>query len=138
MYGQHRYEINWKQGDLSINLSSDDLYFISKQMDRWCQILMDDSYVPISMASSAVKKPTPTVSNSPALSPQPAYVHPEAPAYGAPPQPPYPVPQPAYAAAGERRLPKKPRFLIISVTSGGTICSHALSPVCNFARASGG
>jgi len=49
MDGQHQYEINLKKDDLFISLSSDDVYFISKQMDKWFSILLDDSYVPVSM-----------------------------------------------------------------------------------------
>lgn len=87
---QHRYEINLKQGDLFINLSSDDLYFISKQMDKWCQVLMDDSYIPISVPASR-----PTVAHEPAgpipESPSPAPA--PQPVYEAPPQPVYAPPQ---------------------------------------------
>lgn len=49
MDGQHQYEINLKKDDLFICLSSDDVYFISKQMDKWCTILLDDSYVPTNL-----------------------------------------------------------------------------------------
>lgn len=49
MDGQHNYEINLKKDGLFINLSSDDVYFISKQMDKWFRILLDDSYVPVSL-----------------------------------------------------------------------------------------
>src|SRR5205814_1395391 len=38
----------------------------------------------------------------------------------------------AYAAIG-LRYPKNSRFVIRWATSGGTICSHLLSPDCNFA-----
>ena len=48
MDGQHQYEINLKKDDLFISLSSDDVYFISKQMDKWFSILLDDTYVPVS------------------------------------------------------------------------------------------
>src|SRR5947207_6793843 len=43
----------------------------------------------------------------------------------------------AYAAIG-LRYPKNSRFVIRWATSGGTICSHLLSPDCNFASTSGG
>ena len=49
MEDMHRYEINLKQGDLFISLSSGDVYFISKQMDKWFKVLLDDSYVPITI-----------------------------------------------------------------------------------------
>lgn len=49
MDDKHRYDINLRQGDLRISLSSDDVYFISKQMDKWFKVLLDDSYVPISI-----------------------------------------------------------------------------------------
>ena len=42
-----------------------------------------------------------------------------------------------YAAIG-LRYPKNSRFLMRCATSGGTICSHRLSPDCNFASTSGG
>jgi hypothetical protein len=42
-----------------------------------------------------------------------------------------------YAAMG-LRYPKNSRFVIRWATSGGTICSHLLSPDCNFASTSGG
>ncbi|MDX2084758.1 MAG: hypothetical protein SFZ03_05155 [Candidatus Melainabacteria bacterium] len=35
-----RYQLILKQGDLCIELFSDDVYFISRQMDRWCQALL--------------------------------------------------------------------------------------------------
>jgi hypothetical protein len=118
---QHRYEINLKQGDLFINLSSDDLYFISKQMDKWCQILMDDSYIPISIPTS---KPAaqPVQQMAPALPPQapqplpqpaPVYEAPPMPVappvYAAPPvqpEPVQPVPLPAYAAPPQSVMPQ--------------------------------
>lgn len=90
MVGQHRYEINLKQGDLFISLSSDDLYFISKQMDKWCQVLMDDSYIPISIPSSSKLQQMP-----PAVAP--AYEAPPQPAYAQPPQPTAYVQPQAYA-----------------------------------------
>jgi hypothetical protein len=111
MVGQHRYEINLKQGDLFINLSSDDLYFISKQMDKWCQILMDDSYIPISIPSSAKPAgPQPAPSAAPVYEapPQPVYAQSAQPqvAYAPPPQPYMPQPQPvAYAAPQQAVVP---------------------------------
>src|SRR5882724_10222396 len=42
------------------------------------------------------------------------------------------------AATEDGRSPKKPRSLMICVTSGVTIFSQPLSPVCNLASASGG
>jgi hypothetical protein len=65
MDGQHQYEINLKKDGLFINLSSDDVYFISKQMDKWFRILLDDSYIPVSLA-----KPQP----APQASPEPAFI----------------------------------------------------------------
>ncbi len=49
MDAPHHYEINLRLEDLYINLSSDDVYFISKQMDKWFRVLLDDSYVPITL-----------------------------------------------------------------------------------------
>ncbi len=68
MDGQHQYEINLKKDELFIGLSSDDVYFISKQMDKWFRILLDDSYVPVSLPpwpQPAAAAPAPTVSVSP-------------------------------------------------------------------------
>ncbi|HEY9687334.1 MAG TPA: hypothetical protein V6C52_10195 [Coleofasciculaceae cyanobacterium] len=65
MDGQHQYEINLKKDGLFINLSSDDVYFISKQMDKWFRILLDDSYIPVSLA-----KPQP----APQAAPEPAFI----------------------------------------------------------------
>ena len=47
------YEISLKQGDLWIEVSSDDVYFISRQMDKWCQLLMDDHDTAISILPSS-------------------------------------------------------------------------------------
>ncbi len=86
MDGQHSYEINLKKDDLFINLSSDDVYFISKQMDKWFRILLDDSYVPVSLP----KPPAPT----PLAQEQPAPTQPvqEAPAIPVAPVAPPPAP----------------------------------------------
>ncbi|HEY9746065.1 MAG TPA: hypothetical protein V6C99_07595 [Oculatellaceae cyanobacterium] len=73
MVEQHHYEINLRQGSLYISLSSDDLYFISKQMDKWCRVLMDDSYIPITIPDAHPK----TV--APAATPQPAMAQPQPP-----------------------------------------------------------
>lgn len=60
MDAPHRYEMSLKKDGLFINLSSDDVYFISKQMDKWFRILLDDSYVPVSLP-----KPAPVVASVP-------------------------------------------------------------------------
>lgn len=69
------YEIVLTQGDLEINLASDDVFFISRQMDKWFQILMDDRYVPIAMGSKPDSKPqqapAPEAPVAPVPSPQP-------------------------------------------------------------------
>ncbi len=87
--GQHTYEINLKQGDLFINLSSDDIYFISRQMDQWFKILLDDRYTPINIVPSKTS-PMPTVA-----APQPPH--------SAPQQAP---PQPVYAAHPQQGIPQ--------------------------------
>ncbi|MBX2861110.1 MAG: hypothetical protein KTR14_07735 [Vampirovibrio sp.] len=46
------YEIEIKKDGLIIELSSDDVYFISKQLDKWFKILLDDSYIPVGAAPS--------------------------------------------------------------------------------------
>lgn len=51
------YEIDLKQGDLSIRLISDDSCFISKQMERWFELLLDDSYRPIAIPPGSVSLP---------------------------------------------------------------------------------
>ncbi len=58
---QHTYEIIINKDGLLIELSSDDVYFISKQMDKWFRILMDDSYVPVSMPVAPVQPVLPPV-----------------------------------------------------------------------------
>lgn len=59
MDGEHQYEINLKKDGLFINLSSDDVYFISKQMDKWFRILLDDSYVPVTLPQRPAPQPAP-------------------------------------------------------------------------------
>ncbi len=62
MDAPHRYEMSLKKDGLFINLSSDDVYFVSKQMDKWFRILLDDSYVPVSLPKPAsVAPPHPVV-----------------------------------------------------------------------------
>jgi hypothetical protein len=72
MDGQHQYEINLKKDDLFICLLSDDVYFISKQMDKWFRILLDDSYVPVNLPPW----PQPAGESQPIAEPQPQ-VHPQ-------------------------------------------------------------
>lgn len=70
MNGAHHYEINLKQGDLFITLSSDDVYFISKQMEKWYTVMADDSYVPI-VIPEAQPQAEPAPAPQPMPSPQP-------------------------------------------------------------------
>lgn len=58
MDAPHRYEMSLKKDGLFINLSSDDVYFVSKQMDKWFRILLDDSYVPVSLPKPASVPPS--------------------------------------------------------------------------------
>lgn len=94
MDGQHHYEINLKKDDLFICLSSDDVYFISKQMDKWFRILLDDSYVPVTLPSS-LPKPQAV---APEIAPEPVPVSPPVEAPLPAPAPgaviPEPTPQP--------------------------------------------
>lgn len=76
MDGQHQYEISLKKDELFINLSSDDVYFISKQMDKWFRILLDDSYVPVSMPT---RPTTPSTQTLPPTIPDSVHAHPPMP-----------------------------------------------------------
>ncbi len=93
----HQYEIKLRKDDLLIDLSSDDVYFISKQMDKWFRILLDDSYIPVNLPpwpghvlnggpSPAAQAPAPSVST----------VSPEQVAYTPPPATPASVPEPDF------------------------------------------
>ncbi len=105
MDGQHSYEINLKKDGLFINLSSDDVYFISKQMDKWFRILLDDSYVPVSLPQrpqpAAVTEAAPEVA-------LPAAVVPPAPVEEAPVAPP-PPPVEAVAPAQPEPVAVQPQ-----------------------------
>jgi len=90
MGDEHYYDIELKQGDLTINLMSDDVYFIARQMDKWFKVLMDDSYVPIQIPPTAPPKPEPVV---PAQPPASAPIPPE-PAPAPPPRVQEPLPPP--------------------------------------------
>jgi hypothetical protein len=68
MSTEHQYTICLKKTDLLIHLSSDDVYFISRQMDKWCQVLMDERYTPVSL---------PKMPKKPASTPESVVVHPE-------------------------------------------------------------
>jgi hypothetical protein len=92
MDGQHQYEITLKKDDLFINLSSDDVYFISKQMDKWFRILLDDSYVPVTLPQRP--QPEPEATTAPAVPETPQPVTPQ-PAVEAAPPAPVPVAPPA-------------------------------------------
>ncbi len=48
------YEIDLTQGDLAIQLISDDAAFIADQMNRWSQLLFDDRYQPIAIPPTPV------------------------------------------------------------------------------------
>lgn len=110
MDGQHQYEINLKKDDLFICLSSDDVYFISKQMDKWFRILLDDTYVPVNLppwpqpaVESAQSVPVQAIEQAqPQPLPQPEPVAPPPPVVQAAPVPepiPQPIPQPVPVAA---------------------------------------
>lgn len=94
---QHRYEINLKKDELYIQLSSDDVYFISQQMDKWFRILLDDSYVPVSYpkAQAAPEPPPPAPAPAPEPPPPPPPApEPEPAPQPEPPPPPPPAPEP--------------------------------------------
>ncbi len=79
MDGQgHTYEIVINKDELLIELSSDDVYFISKQMDKWFKILLDDSYVPVSIPTPPQALPAPPAQEE-ERSPQPPSLPPEQP-----------------------------------------------------------
>jgi hypothetical protein len=102
MDGQHQYEITLKKDDLFINLSSDDVYFISKQMDKWFRILLDDSYVPVTLPPWPQPEPAPVVQTQPLPEPVPQEVaQPVAPV-----QQPVAMPQPAPQPVAEAALPQ--------------------------------
>jgi chemotaxis protein histidine kinase CheA len=52
----NQYEIILRKDNLKIEVFSDDVYFISRQMDRWCQVLMDEDLYSI---NPGLKKPEP-------------------------------------------------------------------------------
>ncbi len=66
---KHFYQIDLKQGDLLIELISDDISFIGVQMQRWCEVYIDNSYQPIKIPlglpgvtpSHTTARPTPSV-----------------------------------------------------------------------------
>jgi hypothetical protein len=107
MDAPHRYEMSLKKDGLFINLSSDDVYFVSKQMDKWFRILLDDSYVPVSL-------PKPAAVAAPPLPVQPpsepvasvSEIVPEAPPLEAVLAPPPPeVPAPVAASSSPELAP---------------------------------
>jgi hypothetical protein len=109
MDGQHQYEINLKKDDLFICLLSDDVYFISKQMDKWFRILLDDSYVPVSLPQRPEPQP---VAPQPAPAQYAESIPMAQPAIQAAPMPEpvpqpqlQPAPQPQPAMAGGQFIP---------------------------------
>lgn len=54
---KHQYEMILNKSGLLIELSSDDVYFITKQMDKWFRIFLDKRYIPapLPVAPSAQK-----------------------------------------------------------------------------------
>ncbi len=63
---QYRYEMNLKKDALFINLTSDDVTFISRQMDQWFRILLDDSYIPTPAPAKRLDAP-PIAAEAPAV-----------------------------------------------------------------------
>ncbi|MGE0200263.1 MAG: hypothetical protein AB7P76_04770 [Candidatus Melainabacteria bacterium] len=99
----HFYEINLKQGPLYIQLSSDDVYFISQQMNKWFEILLDERYVPVKLPERPAAPP-PVAAASPPAAPAPGDLPPVQQAVAAAPAPapvaePTPVTAPAPPAA---------------------------------------
>jgi len=91
----HFYEINLKQGPLYIQLSSDDVYFISQQMNKWFEILLDERYVPVKLPERPAAPPP---------APAPVDLPPVAQAVATEPAP-QPAPQQAPPAAQEPVAP---------------------------------
>lgn len=85
-----RYEINLTHGQMHICLESDDVYFISKQMNQWLKIFLDERYIPAPLPQPAQKP----VAQKPAPLPEPPVqpVAPPPPVAVAPVQPPSPPP----------------------------------------------
>jgi hypothetical protein len=81
----HQYEMSLKKDGLFIHLSSDDVYFISRQMDKWFRIMLDDSYVPVpSPKRKAAATPITAASPPPIPATAPAELTSSAPAVAAP------------------------------------------------------
>lgn len=82
----HLYEIDLTQGDLLIQLLSDDRDFITRQMDRWFALLIDERYQPIAIAPGNVTIP-PVEKPAPEPSPPSVAASPPQPERSIPPQP---------------------------------------------------
>lgn len=132
MDAQHSYEISLKKDALFINLSTDDVYFISKQMDKWFRILLDDSYVPVSLPPrpSAAPEPEPEVvlpKPSVATLPPQELVAPLAPVVQPPPTLPPPqqvVPEPPATVAAPLET-VTPNDLAAAVSSAAQATQHS-------------
>jgi len=107
---QPNYEITIKQGDLFIELSSDDVYFISKQMDKWFQILLDDRYIPVNRFKAPEPPAPPPVIAAPEPTPPPIASTPvePAPVVEPPVVAPEPVVEPVATAVPEPTFEPKP------------------------------
>ncbi len=108
MTDSHLYEINLNQGDLLIQLASDDVQFISDQMNKWFELMVDDKYVPVvipqglpgdektSSSNKAQPAQQPVVSPMPPVQQQHPAQHPQRQDQHGYPQQPPPHGQPMY------------------------------------------
>ncbi|MEM0951210.1 MAG: hypothetical protein AAGI66_03590 [Cyanobacteria bacterium P01_H01_bin.74] len=54
MEPSHSYSIALKKNGIFVSLHADDVYFISRQMDKWCEDFLQDGYTPISSRKKTV------------------------------------------------------------------------------------
>lgn len=88
----YHYAIHLKKGDLFLELSSDDVYFIARQMDDWLHAFLKAEEFP-SMAPALPQAATNPPAPAPVLSPEPVAEEAVAPVEE-PPPPPVPDPEP--------------------------------------------
>ena|GEM_PF-2897638 len=110
MEALHHYDMSLKKNGLYVSLASDDMIFISRQMDKWFHILLDEnSRPPLVMAtkptpqSVPIAAPPPQVLQTPVAEPATeAKITPANP-------PPFPRPEPEPELELEPELERDPR-----------------------------